>query len=94
MLLLFFCTWLLCLDTISSQQLLAKYQREMLDAHNVYRKRHCAPALRLDDRLSRSAQNYAEKLARMNTMVHSGITGLGENLYVRRSSRKIDQMNG
>ena len=71
-----------------------KFQREMLNAHNSYRSRHCARSLRLDDNLSRSAQNYAQRLANMNTMVHSGIKGLGENLYTMTSSNKITTLTG
>jgi uncharacterized protein YkwD len=71
-----------------------KFQREMLNAHNSYRSRHCARSLRLDDKLSRSAQNYAQRLANMNTMVHSGIKGLGENLYTMTSSNKITNLTG
>ncbi|CAF3278568.1 unnamed protein product, partial [Rotaria sp. Silwood2] len=35
----------------------------MLYAHNYYRSYYCAQVLQLDDTLSRSAQNFAEKLA-------------------------------
>ncbi|UJR21893.1 hypothetical protein I4U23_024965 [Adineta vaga] len=71
-----------------------KFQREVLNAHNIYRSRHCASSLRIDDRLSRSAQNYAQRLANMNTMVHSGMKGVGENLYMMSSSNEITQMSG
>jgi uncharacterized protein YkwD len=70
------------------------FQRQVLSAHNTYRSRHCARPLRLDDRLSRSAQNYAQRLATINTMVHSGIKGLGENLYMIMSSSKITRVDG
>jgi hypothetical protein len=71
-----------------------KFQREMLNAHNNYRSRHCARPFRLDDNLSRSAQNYAQRLANINTMVHSGTKGLGENLYMMTSSSKITTITG
>jgi len=58
-----------------------KFQKQMLDAHNRYRTRHCASSLRLDDSISQSAQNYAQHLANINQMVHSNTDGLGENLY-------------
>jgi hypothetical protein len=51
----------------------------MLNAHNTYRSRHCARFFRLDDNLSRSPP---QRLANINTMVHSGTKGLGENLYI------------
>ena len=78
--------------TFTAQQ--RKFQREMLQAHNAHRKRHCASPLRLDDRLSRSAQNYAQRLATIKTMVHSGTKGLGENLYFKSSSNQITEING
>ncbi|CAF3322744.1 unnamed protein product [Rotaria socialis] len=54
-----------------------QFQKQALDAHNVYRARHCAQPLVLDDALSRSAQNYAQKLASTNSFQHSGTQGVG-----------------
>ncbi len=72
-----------------------RVQQEMLEWHNYYRKRHCVGALRLDDSLSRSAQNYAEKLANViGSLVHSQTPGLGENLYWAYSSRGIGTVYG
>ncbi len=71
-----------------------QFQKQMLDAHNRYRTRHCASSLRLDDSISRSAQNYAQHLANINQMVHSGTSGLGENLYMKWSSASINTING
>ncbi|CAF3193686.1 unnamed protein product [Rotaria sp. Silwood2] len=59
-----------------------KFQNDMLYAHNYYRSYYCAQALQLDDTLSRSAQNFAEKLAYANQFYHSGTQGVGENLYM------------
>jgi len=42
-----------------------KFQREMLNVHNSYRSRYCTRSFRLDDNLSRSAQNYTQQLANM-----------------------------
>lgn len=71
-----------------------QFQRELLQSHNNYRKRHCVPALQLDDELSRSAQAYAEKLARTNTFQHSGASGVGENLWSSWSSKPISNIKG
>ncbi|CAF1392433.1 unnamed protein product [Rotaria sp. Silwood1] len=60
----------------------------MLDAHNKYRASHCANPLQLDDTLSRSAQNYAHTLAYTNSFQHSGIRGVGENLYMGATAVK------
>lgn len=70
------------------------YQQYALEAHNKHRARHCASPLKLDDTLSRSAQNYAEYLARIDQMVHSGTSGLGENLYWEWSSGGIKTISG
>ncbi|CAF1052213.1 unnamed protein product [Adineta ricciae] len=72
----------------------SNFQQEMLNSHNKYRARHCVPALQLDSGLTRSAQSYAEKLARINQMVHSSTPNLGENLYMMRSSVRLGNING
>ena len=71
-----------------------QYQRNALEAHNRHRARHCASPLQLDDSISRSAQNYAQHLANINQMVHSGTKGLGENLAQQWSSAPIQNING
>jgi len=70
------------------------FHQQMLDAHNKYRKRHCVGPLQLDDNLSRSAQNYAERLVSIGYLVHSHINGVGENLYWSWSSSGISNING
>jgi hypothetical protein len=66
----------------------------MLDAHNTHRNNHGVPPLELDDDLNHSAQTYAEKLACMNTLVHSDTKGLGENLYECCSSDVLKSVDG
>jgi uncharacterized protein YkwD len=66
----------------------------MLQAHNDYRSSHCVPSLQLDDNLSRSAQKYAEKLARTDTFQHSRTPGVGENLWMTGSSDALSAVNG
>jgi uncharacterized protein YkwD len=70
------------------------FQQQMLDAHNAHRADHGVPALELDDELNLSAQAYAEKLADMNQLVHSGTQGLGENLYEMCSSEMLTSVDG
>ena len=69
-------------------------QKQALDAHNLYRTRHCVPSLVLDDDLNRSAQDYAEQLAQTNRFDHSDADDYGENLYMRTSSRDINKFDG
>jgi len=64
---------------------------EMLKLHNDHRARHCAPPLKISQRLNRIAQSYAEELAATSTFEHSGNKlgdePLGENLYMAWISR-------
>jgi uncharacterized protein YkwD len=54
--------------------------RALLDAHNQLRARHCAPPLRWSATLARTAQAWADRLARRGCpLEHSG-GALGENL--------------
>ena len=71
-----------------------QYQKYTLEAHNRYRARHCVSPLKLDDTISRSAQNYAQYLASINQMVHSGTKGYGENLFMKWSSVAITSISG
>lgn len=70
------------------------FQKEMLAAHNGYRKKHCTPALILDDSISRSAQDFADKLIATNQFAHSNTKGLGENLWITWTSGKLSTVNG
>ncbi|CAF4590501.1 unnamed protein product [Rotaria sp. Silwood1] len=70
-----------------------EFQNAVLAAHNSYRARHCAQPLQLDDVLSRSAQNFSEKLASTNKFYRSGTPGVGENLYMEGGSTNI-KLNG
>ena len=62
-----------------------------LKAHNMFRKIHNAPAMTLDDKMSKEAEEYAKKLASMGTLQHAQ-TDYGENLAMKCSSRKEDKM--
>ncbi|CAF4187103.1 unnamed protein product [Rotaria sp. Silwood2] len=69
------------------------FQNEVLEAHNYYRDLHCAPPLQLDNKLSRSAQIFAEELASKNQFYHSNTKGVGENLYMASGSN-VDSLTG
>ena len=71
-----------------------RFQYQMLKAHNIYRSRHCAPRLILDDDLSHSAQMYAEKLAETNHFQHSDAEDYGENIFMIKSTNKIENIHG
>ena len=59
----------------------AAFQQGALAAHNSRRKFHKAGALKLDDAITKSAQEYAEKLASGLATGHDPTTEYGENLY-------------
>jgi uncharacterized protein YkwD len=71
-----------------------QFQQQMLEAHNKYRSHHCVSSLQLDDDLSRSAQKYAEHLADIGELVHSGTENTGENLWMMGSSAALGNING
>lgn len=52
----------------------------MLDAHNYYRSLHGSQPLTRDAAAERSAQAYAEKLAREGMLQHGDFNGYGQNL--------------
>ena len=70
-----------------------RFQEESLEAHNKLRAKNCAPTLQLDEKLSQTAQQYAEYLASQNKFEHSG-NGYGENLYMMSSSAPLTNIHG
>eukprot|EP00795_Rhopilema_esculentum_P001836 gene1836-16326_t len=62
-----------------------------LKAHNMFRKIHGAPEMKLDEKMSKEAEEYAKKLADMGTLQHAN-TDYGENLAMKCSSQKEDEM--
>ena len=62
-----------------------------LKAHNMFRKIHSAPEMKLDEKMSKEAEDYAKKLADMGTLQHAD-TDYGENLAMKCSSQKEDEM--
>ena len=72
-----------------------EFQQAALAAHNTGRKRHCVANLQLDDKISRSAQDYADKLAQGTAKGHSNNPDYGENLYsVGGGSAPIKSVKG
>jgi uncharacterized protein YkwD len=81
-------------ETSSFTRSQRRLQHEMLQAHNTYRARHCAPPLRLDDQLSRSAQFYAEQLAHTNGMSQGDTRGAGQNIFTKSSTDYLGSIDG
>jgi glioma pathogenesis-related protein 2 len=53
-----------------------------LETHNTYRSAHKTPVLNVSQSLNASAQKYADQLAVKGVFEHSGMPGIGENLFV------------
>ncbi|XP_069039377.1 GLI pathogenesis-related 2 isoform X2 [Lepisosteus oculatus] len=64
---------------------LSSFDKEFLDTHNDYRKKHGAPPLTLSRELSKTAQAWADHLLSIKTLQHSE-TKNGENVYYAWSS--------
>ncbi|XP_022099173.1 uncharacterized protein LOC110983864 [Acanthaster planci] len=70
---------------ISSTEL-RKFQKDALDVHNEYRSKHGVNSLRLSDDLCKSAQDWAEHLAKKDRFEHSKRNDIGENVAMHYSS--------
>ncbi|KAM9783205.1 GLI pathogenesis-related 2, like [Neosynchiropus ocellatus] len=60
-----------------------QFAEELLECHNEYRRKHQAPPLKLNGKLSREASRYAESLASTRILKHSEESSrgsCGENL--------------
>ncbi|XP_048577060.1 probable pathogenesis-related protein ARB_02861 isoform X2 [Nematostella vectensis] len=70
------------------------FEKECLDAHNMYRMRHGVPPLTWNSKLTRDAQSWADTLVRENKFEHHPALkelGQGENLaYFAPANRKCD----
>ena len=65
----------------------SNFDKAFLDAHNAYRIKHGAVALKQNATISGIAQKYANYLATKNLFEHSGAKGFGENLAYSSSSK-------
>lgn len=62
------------------------FEEDALKKHNEYRKKHGCPPLKMDKKLCKYAQEWAEKLAKENKFEHRQNVPYGENLYCTWSS--------
>lgn len=73
------------------ESLIDEYRERVVKEHNQYRKKHCVSSLKLNNEITRSAQSYAEHLAKIDQLEHSdGSNGYGENLYWYSSSKSLN----
>ncbi len=68
-----------------------EYANTGTKAHNIFRKIHEAPDMKMNSEMSKSAEEYAKKLAASGSFQHSNRDerkGDGENLAMKCSSKK------
>merc|ERR1712109_84008 len=73
---------------------LDKFRQDSLTAHNAYRAKHGAPALKLNDELNALAQEWAEYLIANNAFEHRPNTKYGENIFQSGGKAAQDQAQG
>ena len=67
------------------------FAKKALKAHNIYRKVHKVPELKLNETMSKEAEEYAEKIAESMELKHSKSED-GENLALGCSSEEYDDL--
>jgi uncharacterized protein YkwD len=63
---------------------LSPMERDMLAAHNTFRRHLKLPPLQWSDRLAKAAQSWADTLIKQGKFYHQSQTGQGENLFEMR----------
>ena len=58
----------------------------------MFRKIHGAPDMKIDEKMSKEAEDYAKKLVQLGTLQHAQGIDYGENLAMKCSSKKDDEM--
>lgn len=62
-----------------------------LTAHNLARANKMVKSLKWDQHLAKDAKAYAQKLAKLGKMQHSGVEGQGENLFMSTGDASLEQ---
>jgi len=70
------------------------FEKQALEAHNAYRKRHGVKSLKFSKKLTAYAQEWADKLAREDSFEHRQNNTYGENLYSSWSSNPKAKITG
>jgi len=70
------------------------FEEDALKKHNEYRQKHGCPPLKLDKKLCKYAQEWADKLAKENRFDHRSNSQYGENLYCSWSSNPKKGVSG
>ncbi|KAG5897860.1 hypothetical protein JTB14_024894 [Gonioctena quinquepunctata] len=70
------------------------FEEDFLEAHNIYRRRHGVPPLKLDKKLCKYSEEWAKHLAQRNILEHRPGSNYGENIYCLYSSDPNFTVNG
>ncbi|XP_039287395.1 uncharacterized protein LOC111054714 [Nilaparvata lugens] len=73
---------------------LEEFHDECLQAHNEYRRLHGVPELRLDKKLCKYSQEWAEHLAKVKNTCHRPKSTYGENIFFFWSSNPRERVKG
>lgn len=73
---------------------LEEFHEECLQAHNEYRRLHGVPELRLDKKLCKYSQEWAEHLAKVKNTCHRPKSIYGENIFFFWSSNPRERVKG
>ncbi|XP_071502492.1 Golgi-associated plant pathogenesis-related protein 1-like [Diadema antillarum] len=72
----------------------SKFRRDALKAHNKYRAEHGAPALKIDSKINKYAQKWAETCAKKSQLAHRSEHQYGENIHYAFDSRGTENITG
>ena len=70
-------------SSVKAQKLTDEQKQEILERHNYYRQQVGVSPLEWSDTLAEVAQNWANKIAKRDELIHSNYK-YGENIYVMR----------
>ncbi len=66
------------------------FKKEILAAHDAYRKQHHAPPLEWSDKAAAAAQKWVNKLAAEHVLKHGEHEGMGQNVAMSSSTLGCD----
>lgn len=65
---------------------------EALDRHNFYRNKHNVPSLKINSKLNKFSQNWADELAKTDKASHRPNNAYGENIYTIKSTEQVTEL--
>ncbi|XP_077988363.1 Golgi-associated plant pathogenesis-related protein 1-like [Glandiceps talaboti] len=81
-------------DVKPDAKFLKNLRQDVLKCHNKYRSKHSASSLKLNDSLNKTAQDWAEQMAKSDRFGHRPNGKYGENIYYAMNSRGLGTLTG